>query len=84
MELIFNDVRRALGESFNSLEGVIKFMGNEVNRDRFTATVDHILPKRFTRAQLELVWASHISGTTDSSEAVMHFLKAIESVKYRA
>lgn len=78
------DIKRALGESFTSLEAVIKFMGNEVNRDRFTATVDHILPKRFTRPQLELAWASLIGDTSEPSEAVMHFLKAMEGLKYRA
>ena len=50
VESIVGDIKRALGESFTCLEKVIKFMGNEVNTDRFTATVDHILPKRFTRA----------------------------------
>jgi hypothetical protein len=78
------DIKRALGESFTSLESVIKFMGNEVNRDRFTATVDHILPKRFTRPQLELAWASLIGDTSEPSEAVIHLLKAMEGLKYRA
>ena len=50
VDSIVGDIKRALGESFTSLEKVVKFMGNEVNKDRFTATVDHILPKRFTRA----------------------------------
>jgi hypothetical protein len=49
VESIVSDIKRALGESFTSLEGVIKFMGNEVTKERFTATVDHILPKRFNR-----------------------------------
>jgi len=49
IESIVQDIKRAFGESFPSLEGVVTFMGNEVNCGRFLATVDHILPKRFTK-----------------------------------
>jgi hypothetical protein len=59
-------------------------MGNEVTKERFSATVEHILPKRFNRKQIDQAWENLILHTEDASKAVMNFLKALEHIRYRA
>ncbi len=64
---IVADVKRAIGEAFQSTEGVVKFMGNEVTLPRFNTTIEHILPKRFTKKQREQAWNHLIGNNIDAS-----------------
>jgi hypothetical protein len=59
-------------------------MGNEVNSGRFLATVDHIMPKRFSKRQIEEAWEGITGGEEeDAGKRVMRFLKELEGIKYR-
>lgn len=46
---MIEDIKRAIGASFNSSEEVIKFMGDNIAKESFITTIDHILPKRFNQ-----------------------------------